>query len=342
MPKKALKKGISELQNGNCDLTGAPLPEDTALFDTDRRRPKAKGGIYLVENTRVVEPRAHMKRHGNLRVIPEHLVALKEIIDDREQVRKLAMKVENQKLAYSRGVDSLSAVTLTFLETQSAVFQSELTKRDNALTKEVKKVAKVDRLAAAALKVKGIGPVTVSHCLVYIDLAGKKPELDEKGFPKFEKDGTPILTDTDLARHASSLWKYVGLDKASHERYEKGTAGGGNKSLRTVLYTMATAQIKVNGAYRGVYDQVKGRLEASEKITKSRNTQGQLVECRWCDTKPCHRHGAALRAIMKHFLADYWFVGRTFLGLETSALYPEAILGGSHRTIMPVERGWVY
>lgn len=342
MAKRALKNGIKEIQNGTCELTGLPLQDDTALFDTDRRHPKAKGGIYLVENTRAVDPTAHMRRHGNLRIIPAHLVALKEIIDDREQVRKLAMKVNNQMLAYSRGVDSLSVVTMDFLKAQEKVFSAELTKRDKALAKEVNKVAKVDLLAAAALKVRGIGPVTVAYCLVYIDLAGKRPEKDDKGFPVFDKAGAPVLTDTDLARHASCLWAYVGLDKASHERYEKGTAGGGNKSLRTVLYTMADSQVKLRGAYREVYDRMKSRLEASEKITRTRNTQGRLVECAWKDTKPCHRHGAAMRAIMKHFLADWWMVGRTLLGLETGALYPEAILGGSHRTIMPEERGWKY
>jgi hypothetical protein len=74
----------------------------------------------------------------------------------------------------------------------------------------------------------------------------------------------------------------------------------------------------------------------------SYGTDGKKSEMKWKDTKPSHRHGAALRAIMKHFLADYWMVGRTIAGLETSALYPEAMLGGTHRTIMPEERGWVY
>jgi len=163
--------------------------------------------------------------------------------------------------------------------------------------------------------VKGVGFITVAHCLAYIDL--------------------------EKARHASALWSYTGLHKSSHERYEKGVAGGGNKTLRTALYTLAVAQVR-GGVYREVYDNVKTRLSMSERTVKSRNTQGKLIECAWKDTKPSHRHGAALRAIMKHFLADWWYVGRTLKGLPTDALYPEAILGGNHRTIMPEERGWVY
>ena len=67
-----------------------------------------------------------------------------------------------------------------------------------------------------------------------------------------------------------------------------------------------------------------------------------IIEKPWCETKPGHRDGAALRDVMKHFLADYWYVGRTLSGLPTTPLYPEAMLGGTHRTIMPEERGWKY
>jgi len=149
-----------------------------------------------------------------------------------------------------------------------------------------------------------------------------------------------VYIDLNKARHASSLWKYVGLHTPSYERYTKGEAGGGNKTLRTILYTMADSQVKGRGPYRVVYDQTKKRLEQSEKITKSRNTQGRLIECAWKDTKPSHRHGAALRAIIKHFLADYWYVGRTLSGLPREPLYAESILGKGHKTIDPKVRGW--
>jgi hypothetical protein len=105
---------------------------------------------------------------------------------------------------------------------------------------------------------------------------------------------------------------------------------------------MADSQMKGHGPYREVYDRVKARLEVSEKEVNTRNTQGKMITVAWKDTKPCHRHGAALRAVMKHFLADYWYVGRTLAGLETNPIYAEAILGMSHKTIKPEERGWIY
>lgn len=315
MPKIALKRTKRQIQNGNCELSGVPLPEDTALFDTDRKTPKAQGGIYQIENYRAVDPIAHQKRHGTYRVRKAELETLKTVVDDRGQLMKLYNKINNQLLAYKRKTDHPNPETVAFLENQLLPVSAELKNKGKEIEKTLKAVD--DPLANAALSVTSIGPMTVAYCLVYIDLT--------------------------KARHASSLWAYAGLDKPSHSRYEKGTSGGGNKTLRTALYTMAESQMKnKNAPYRLVYDRVKQRLEISDKIVQTRNTQGRLVECAWKDTKPSHRHGAALRAIMKHFLADYWYVGRTLMGLETSPLYAEAVLKAGHRTIMPEDREWVY
>ena len=170
-------------------------------------------------------------------------------------------------------------------------------------------------IVKSAIQIKGLGAITIAYLLVYIDIT--------------------------KARYASSLWSYVGLDKASYERYTKGESGGGNKTLRTVLYTMADSMIKTRAIYRNIYDAEKTKLESSLKITKSRNTQGKLIECTWSETKPCHRHGAGIRKMIKHFLADFWLVWRTLEGLDTPCLYPEAKLGHTG-IVKPEERGWVY
>lgn len=287
-----------------------------SLLDTDRKTPKAEGGTYTTKNTRTVDPVAHMKRHGTYRERDVVLEEMKAIMDDRVQVMKLRLKINNQLLANERRTDKLSDDTINMLKShldQAKIYEDAKT---NHLTKVVKEWCVVDALAAAASNVKGVGPITILAMAVYVDLT--------------------------KADHASSLWKYCGLHTASHTRYEKGKASGGNKTLRTILYTMAASQIKSNGDYRPIYDQVKSRLEKSENIVKSRTTKGILIECAWKDTKPSHRHGAAIRAIMKHFLADYWLVGRTLAGLDTSPIYAEAMLGAGHKTIDPKSRGWVY
>jgi hypothetical protein len=88
---------------------------------------------------------------------------------------------------------------------------------------------------------------------------------------------------------------------------------------------------------------LKRRLEHSELTVDSYNTKGVLIkDVMWKDAKPSHRHGAALRAVAKHFLADYWFVGRTLLGLPTNDLYVKEHLGHQSAIIDPKTRGWKY
>ena len=310
MTKQELKRKLLAQQNED-------VPQELWAVDVDRKKPKALGGIYTEENTRVLDPVEHMKRHGTFRDREQHLENMKGIVDDRGQVIKLRNKIANQIRAYKRGTDFMGTETLKFLEKQIGEIEILKKERDKQLVKSVKDFLELDSLglAKAAMGVPSVGPVTVAHCLVYIDL--------------------------EKAEKASSLWKYAGLHAPSHKRYKKGESGGGNKTLRCSLYTMADSQVKGRGPYRLVYDQVKTRLENSENMTESRNTQGKLVTCMWKEVKPSHRHGAALRAIMKHFLADYWFVGRTLMGLDTRPIYAESVLKGGHKTIDARFRGWI-
>lgn len=311
--KEGLKKKISKKQDGRCALSGERLSSETELFDTDRVVPKAEGGIYTDENTQVADPVAHMVRHGSFRLRDDDLAELKSFIDDREQVMKLRNKVDNQLRAAKRRTDDLHEDTINFLEEELERVESVLKNRTQRVVKWVKVHQDEDPLITSALGVYAVGEMTVAYCMVYIDL--------------------------EKAAHASSLWAYAGLDRPSHDRYTKGETSGGNKSLRCALWNMAKSQVKLGGPYRVVYDAVKRRLSVSKKLTKSRNTEGQLREMMWKDTKPCHRDGAALRIIMKHFLADYWMVGRILLGLPTDPLYAESVLGHT-KIIRPAERGW--
>jgi len=312
MAKESIKQETIPNQNGVCAITGARLPDDFSLIDTDRITEKFRGGKYVDGNVRIVSPRAHMERHGILREREEWAEELKSIMDDRAQTMKVVMKLNNQLLAYQRNTDHARESTASFLQETLGTARKRLRQIDAEAARHIK--ASNDPLVKAAMNVTGVGPITVAGLQVYVDL--------------------------EKARSASAMWSYVGIDKPSHDRYTKGEAGGGNKTLRTMVWNMANSMAKNRQCpYRAVYDQTKERLAVSEKMVKTRNTQGHLVECAWKDTKPSHRHGAALRAVMKHFLADYWFVGRELAGLDTRPLYVEEKLGHTG-IVRPRERGW--
>lgn len=321
MGKRKLKTRIKKEQSGVCALSGEMLPEETELYDTDRIIPKAAGGTYTDPNTRVVEPVAHMVRHGNYREREEALENLKSIVDDRNQVIKIKNKIDNQIRAYERNTDTLNPRTLEWLQIEAIPPKKRLAEVTKELETAVKGMVKNDPLMAAALGVKAVGKVTVAYMTVYADLA--------------------------KANHASSLWKYVGLHTAMKDRYIAGETSGGNKTLRTALWTMADSQIKSKNrtppsAYGYLEEQVKHRLENSDRLVWHLIGKKNWKEMPWKDVTKGHRHGAACRAIIKHFLADYWYVGRTLMGLPTDPPYAVAVLKGNHRMIMPEERGWIY
>jgi len=402
MPKVALKEKTSELQNGECALTGEKLPQKTKLYDTHRLNPKRKGGQYTKANTKVVNPVAHMKEHCTHRERKKEVEQVKMIIDDRNQVMKVVNKISNQLDAGERRVDKLTDNMKEWLTEIKKQTEKKLREIDKNLVQNI--MSFENPLVTAALCVKGIGPVTIAYCMSYLDIAGFYEDGPNKGKEKM--------------RHASSAWKYIGMHCSSFERYTKGESGGGNKTLRTMLHTMALSQIKASGTfleekiesketletllkeeiivrrpntddkqpdkvkfadqiadkkelvsllarakitdienvvscwdgcsrggYRYLYYRQKAKREKSEQITTTRifhEDKVQLVERKWKDTMPSHRHGDAIRIIIKHFLADYWYVARTLLGLKTTPIYAESHLGGTHRTVMPEERGWIY
>ena len=313
MSKEIIKATLAPKQGGKCAKSGEQLPSDYSLVDAHRVLPKAEGGtLDDLNNVEVLTPRAHMEHHGILRIRNEWETQLKAYMDDRSQALKLQLKINNQLLAYQRGTDDANPETIERLEAMLEAPTKWLRDIDRAVAKHLK--SSTDPLVKCMLDVPGVGPVTTAALLVYVDL---------------EKAASP-----------SALWKYVGLHCAAGDRYVKGEAGGGNKTLRTVLWNTACSMMKqADNPYRAVYDQTKAKYANSDRIVKSRDTKGKLVEVAWKDAKPSHRHGAALRAIIKHFLADFWMIGRRARGLPERTLYAEQILHHDG-IIKPESRGW--
>jgi len=340
MSKEILKATLAEKQ-GNKLIKGQAVPSDYALTDTHRLQHKADGGTYnVIENVELISPRDHMETHGNLRVRDEWGTRLKALMDDRSQALKLQLKINNQLLAFKRGTDDYNPETAEILESMLVPPTTWLREIDKQVTKHLK--TSDDPLVKCLLNVPGCGPVTTAYLLVYVDL--------------------------EKAKSPSALWKYVGLHCSSSERYTKGVKGGGNKTLRTVLYNTACSMMKSKtNPYREVYDTTKAKLAVSDKLVKTYTTKGRAddakgiaeneskfveidgeevlvrkgkqVEKAWKDVAPGHRHGAALRAIIKHFLADFWMIGRRARGLPERTLYAEQILHHDG-IIKPESRGW--
>ena len=297
-----------------CEITGAELEDAPELKDVDRIVPKRDGGTYDQDNIRIVDPTARMILQETYRKREGKYDELKGLIDDRSQIIKLLVKIGNQILAYKRRTDHPSHLSIEILEEASQAPIRRKKELDKEITSLIHSMKKEDALINATLNIKGVGEITVAHMTAYFNL--------------------------EEAEYPSSLCSYCGYDKANHERYIKGQSSGGNKTLRAIFYNMATSMIKHKAPYaEKIYYPEKLKLENSHKITKSRNTQGKLVECMWKDTKAGHRHGAALRKMIKIFLHHYWLVGRLILNLPTREPYVQEKLG--HKNIItPKDMGW--
>ena len=81
---------------------GLGVTKDFHLVDVHRKVPKNQGGDYVVGNVAILDPVEHMKEHGIYREREEQYSIIKEMMDDRRQVMKLEMKVNNQLGAYER------------------------------------------------------------------------------------------------------------------------------------------------------------------------------------------------------------------------------------------------
>lgn len=348
MKKATVTKGIKNLKKAHLKTTEVSQvinsDADLKLVDIHRIIPRTEGGTYTKENTMIMDAPDHMREHGNLRIRSKEEEELKSYLDDRNQVLKVVMKLSNQLDAYERWTDHLNPVTIGFLTDSLKPAKKRLNDIDKVIKAKIKSMSKTNPLIKAALPIKGLGEITIAFLVVYVDLT--------------------------IARRASCVWSYAGLGVPSHERYDKkkaiadGTApppvirkkkngenvkqnttktNAGSMKLRTALFNFASSQIKTHGAYRYIYDNVKNRLENSQKVTKTRLPGKKGVfEKRWMDVSEGHRHGSAIRQMNKVLLYDWWYVGRTLLGLDTSPAYPETQLGGEHKTSYPSERGWVY
>jgi hypothetical protein len=157
-----------------------------------------------------------------------------------------------------------------------------------------------------------------------------------------------ILAEIDISRSetVSQLWAYCGLAVATDGRAQrrvKGQKANYNPWLKSkIVKVMAECMIKANSPWRVHYDNYKHRKQHTiVDVCMACDGKGTIKNstCKNCDggAKPApwgrsdaHRHQAALRYMVKMFLAELFVQWRTSLGLPVPAPYSEAVLGRKH------------
>lgn len=183
-----------------------------------------------------------------------------------------------------------------------------LVEAENAMCKIVEREVKSHPMWDAFFKdVKGCGPLMSAVCIAYFD---------------------PYK-----ARHASSFWRYAGLDVQPTESGEMRGVGrwytemrpytdkdGDTKERKSLTYNpflktklvgvLGSAFLRARDSYYGkVYYDYKNRMEQRENLS------------------PIVRHRRATRYAVKMFLRDMWVVWRELEGLEVTEPYEVAKLG---------------
>lgn len=147
-----------------------------------------------------------------------------------------------------------------------------------------------------------------------------------------------IISEFDIhkCKYVSSMWKYAGLDvaedgggrsrRSEHLVDREYVAEDGttktrksitfNPFLKTKLVgVLASSFLRAGGKYADVYAAYKHRLENHPK---------------WKEATKGHRHNAAMRYMVKIFIADLYVAWKELEGLPVYPPYEEAKLGLKH------------
>jgi hypothetical protein len=132
------------------------------------------------------------------------------------------------------------------------------------------------------------------------------------------------MIDIERAPTISALWRYAGyaVINGERERPTKGEKLHYNSRLKKDCYLVGSSFLKCSSPYREFYDSAKLDYETK----RPEWTKG-------------HRHNAAMRRMIKIFLAHLWMTWRELEGLTTE---PPYIIGrNGHNSIVKADRfGW--
>lgn len=161
------------------------------------------------------------------------------------------------------------------------------------------------------------------------DLASDFPIINEmekvSGVGKLTAAKVVCMIDISRSDNISKLWRYSGFAviDGKAERPTKGQKLAYNMRLKTAFYVLGLGLMRARGPYKAYYDEARAYYEANRPD--------------WTDG---HRHAAALRKMIKLFIAHLWLRWRQMEQLDTEEPYIIA-QENNHRHIIPLEKfGW--
>jgi len=165
-----------------------------------------------------------------------------------------------------------------------------------------------------------------------------------KGIGPCMAAGLISMLDPRKAEHASSFWRYFGMDVREDGRSphrKKGEKQNWNPHGRVLSWKIGMQFLKAQSPYCTVYYAEKERLEAKGAVNDGCAFPLQREECkarmsgaagrlgREAKKPPCkeHAHRAASRKMVKLFLSHLWAEWRKLEGLPVSTPYALGKLG---------------
>lgn len=233
-----------------------------------------------------------------------------------------------EKIISSMSEDNLLTYVKSYCDYKMAQNYSEMLKAEENALKPIEDQVKRHPMWDAFFKdVKGCGVTMAAICLAYFD--------------------------PDKARHASSFWKYCGLDVVADK--DGNPAGHDKKFTVEVEYINKEGKVATkkslgyNPFLKSKIVEVLGgsiikqcvHVENKGKKNETRTYEGYALAYRDYlnrldnhevkkDYAKYHKHRMAMRYMVKQFIRDMWYVWRDLCGYELEDPYEVAFLGRKH------------
>lgn len=290
-------------------------------------------------------------RSGNEVVYQLNVNYLKQMVRARELIQANRITLDNRigRKAdggqMKTGLKELSAIDLGFINSQAQLFR----KQEDDIEKELKKTLKRFDVWNKYLKnVGGIGPITAAWIISEIKIEradtvskitqfigvnptlikGKKAVLKKK----YKKEMGEIAYDLPLDKEGNKKVAVITDTLIRGDKKKEGFLSPFNGRLKAVLLgILADSFIKSQAKFAtDFYYSYKTRLENSELLVQETQKGGKVVEIMWKDATKQHRHQAAKRYMIKHFIMELYANWRKIEGLPVRKPYEEEYLGRKH------------